>query len=288
MNEYFPVSLYWADFPFLPQEAENPPWCFNWLFKDLPSRRPVIFCVVENISILLSFLNKIFWKWGEWRPWIWWNWGLKVDDDKTSVESVGRVSERNACWWGQRWVMMTYGASLFIKAANQMCYQVLQGLHLCPEYQDYPHGEVFLARKLVTISKTVRAFEVSKQGSGKRSSSLKFKPAPSSYKSVWNAGRNAGVSSTCMLKGKGRVAANYSMMCIEMGEFECGLCYLNKTLLQISSVSSNILAWLVPRYTDSPKLLQLCLINDKQLYSVLQTGVFGKISRFSRIPTFLF
>ena len=73
---------------------------------------------------------------------------------------------------------MTYGASLFIKAANQMCYQVLHGLHLCPEYQDYPHGEVVLAKKLVTILRTVRAFEVSKQGSGKNST-LKYRFAPS-------------------------------------------------------------------------------------------------------------
>lgn len=77
--------------------------------------------------------------------------------------------------------MMTYGLSLFIKAANQMCYQVLQGLHLCPEYQgyqDYPHGKIFLAMKLVTILTTARAFEVATQGSGEKNSSLKWRLHP--------------------------------------------------------------------------------------------------------------
>lgn len=40
------------------------------------------------------------------------------------------------------------------------------------------HEELFLAKNLVTILKTVRAFEVSKQGSGKKNSSLKYRPAP--------------------------------------------------------------------------------------------------------------
>lgn len=74
--------------------------------------------------------------------------------------------------------MMTYGLSLFIKAANQMCYQVLQGLHLCPEYQgyqDYLHGKIFLAKKLVTILTTAKTFEVAKQGSGEKNSSLKWR-----------------------------------------------------------------------------------------------------------------
>ena len=71
MNEYLPVRLYGQGFPFLSQEAEISPWCFNLLFKDLPLRKPMNFCSVENISTLPSFLNKAIWKWAERRPWLW-------------------------------------------------------------------------------------------------------------------------------------------------------------------------------------------------------------------------
>lgn len=178
-NEYLPVRFYWASLRFLLQETKTS-WCFNVHFKDLSSGKSVNFCLVENISILFLFLNKITWKQGEKRPYLWWNWRFTLSRwwQKLQVllwhlSEMHAVEDSSESW-------MTYGASLFIKAANQMCYQVLQGLHLCSEYQDYPHGDVFLAKKLVTILKTVRAFEVSKSDSGKKNSTLKYTPEPRS------------------------------------------------------------------------------------------------------------
>ena len=46
--------------------------------KDVSSRKPVNFCLVENISLLFLFLNKIIWKQGERRPWLQRSWGLTL------------------------------------------------------------------------------------------------------------------------------------------------------------------------------------------------------------------
>ena len=166
-------------FLFLSQDTETSPWCFNLLFKGVSPRKPMSFCLVENISLLFLFLNKIIWKQGEQRPWLQRSWGLTLrrwwqNFLQDLLQSLSEITAEDSAESS-----VTYGASLFIKAANQMCYQVLQGLHLCPEYQDYPPGEVFLAKNLVTILRTVRAFEVSKQGSGKKNSTWKYRSAPS-------------------------------------------------------------------------------------------------------------
>lgn len=65
-------------FLFLSQDTETSPWCFSMLFKDVSSRKPVKFCLVENISLLFLFLNKIIWKQGEQRPWLQRSWGLTL------------------------------------------------------------------------------------------------------------------------------------------------------------------------------------------------------------------
>lgn len=154
---------------------------------------------MESISILLSFLNKIIWKWGERRPWLWSNWGLtlsrwwqnffQVRWQSLSIMHADEDSDES--WWHTEPLRSSKQQARCVTKSckGSICAQNIKIILI---------GKFSWQRYLSTILKTVKTFEVSKQGSGKNS--LKYRPAPSDWKSVVEGSWNAVVSSSCMLK----------------------------------------------------------------------------------------
>lgn len=172
---------------------------------------------------------------------------------------------------------MTYGVSLFIKAANQMCYQVLQGLHLCPEYQEYSHGEVFWQET---------------SSFWRRWGPLKFQnKAQEGIIPLWSIGSISRLKINCGMQWfhqlhverKEWIVANSSMMRLKIWEeFGGRWCHLNCILLQFSfSVTSHIASTTVSKahgLTKAPpvvlgNVISNCIQYFKTDFVMLQSKV---------------
>lgn len=201
--------------------AEISPWCFKWCLMTLqrPSRKPVIFCLVGNISMLLSFLNTIVWKWGERRPGLWWNGGLALSRWWQNFCQV-----RWQSLWAKRMLMRTAMShddirSLFVHQSRKP--DVLPSparTPSVPRISRLSSWGSFLGKETCYHfgdSESLWSFKT-----GLRKEEFFFEGPQQLNVRVECGGkvRNAGVSSTGMLKEKERVAAKPSMMGLEIGE----------------------------------------------------------------------